>query len=51
MQEIKATYKIVTPMFLGGADHEEEIRVPSIKGALRFWWRALAWGAIGWKFE
>lgn len=34
--------EVVTPMFLGGADPKKaELRVPSIKGALRFWWRAL----------
>lgn len=34
--------EIVTPMFLGGADtRKAELRVPPIKGALRFWWRAL----------
>jgi CRISPR-associated protein Cmr1 len=45
MDEIKATFRIVTPMFLGGANHEPDgIRPPSIKGALRFWWRAINWG-------
>lgn len=45
MQTIEATYEIVTPMFIGGADpNEVELRPPSIKGALRFWWRALHWG-------
>lgn len=34
--------EVVTPMFLGGADPKKaELRVPSIKGVLRFWWRAL----------
>lgn len=34
--------EIVTPMFLGGANQNEaELRIPSIKGMLRFWWRAL----------
>lgn len=33
---------IVTPMFMGGADPlKAELRAPAIKGALRFWWRAL----------
>lgn len=37
-------FQVVTPMFLGGADqHAENIRPTSIKGALRFWWRALNW--------
>ncbi|MDY6822372.1 MAG: type III-B CRISPR module RAMP protein Cmr1 [Thermodesulfobacteriota bacterium] len=32
----------VTPLFLGGANPKKaELRAPSIKGALRFWWRAL----------
>ncbi len=31
-------------MFMAGADQSQaELRLPSIKGVLRFWWRALAW--------
>lgn len=43
---LQATYRIVTPMFLGGANQDvsDGIRPPSVKGALRFWWRALNWG-------
>lgn len=45
MQVIEASFEIVTPMFIGGGTPEEvELRPPSIKGALRFWWRALQWG-------
>jgi len=46
MKTIEATYRIVTPMFIGGADQSpsDGIRPPSFKGALRFWWRALNWG-------
>ncbi len=46
METIEATYRIVTPMFIGGAnqDPSDGIRPPSFKGALRFWWRALNWG-------
>jgi len=33
--------EVITPMFLAGADkNKAELRVPSIKGMLRFWWRA-----------
>lgn len=33
--------EVVTPMFLAGADTSQaELRVPSLRGALRFWWRA-----------
>ena len=43
---LTAEFKIVTPMFIGGADQSpsDGIRPPSVKGALRFWWRALNWG-------
>ncbi|MHB1544326.1 MAG: type III-B CRISPR module RAMP protein Cmr1 [Gammaproteobacteria bacterium] len=38
-----AKYRVVTPMFLSGADpNQAEFRLPSFKGALRFWWRAMA---------
>lgn len=42
---LKAVYKMVTPGFVGGADPHQtaELRLPSIKGQLRWWWRALAW--------
>ncbi len=44
MNVIKATFRIVTPMFIAGADQSKaKLRAPSIKGALRFWWRALAY--------
>lgn len=40
----KNTYRceILTPMFLAGFDpRSPELRVPSIKGMLRYWWRAI----------
>ena len=41
---ICATYKVTTPMFCGGANPKDaEFRLPSFKGVLRYWWRALAW--------
>jgi CRISPR-associated protein Cmr1 len=52
MQKLTATYRIVTPLFLGGADQKAtDIRPPSVKGALRFWWRALNWGRIRSRFN
>ncbi len=34
-------------MFCGGANQQEaELRLPSFKGVLRFWWRALAWSRL-----
>ena len=42
MESQEFEVEIVTPLFLGGADpNKAELRAPSIKGALRFWWRAL----------
>ena len=47
LRTITATYRIVTPMFMGGADKAaDSIRPPSVKGALRFWWRALNWSQV-----
>jgi hypothetical protein len=44
MKTLQATYRIVTPMFIGDAEQKAtDLRPPSIKGALRFWWRALNW--------
>lgn len=44
---IQATYRIVTPMFIGDAEQKATgISPASVKGALRFWWRALMWGEI-----
>lgn len=48
MTELEAKFGVVTPLFMSGADlHKAELRVPSIKGDLRFWWRALALGRLG----
>ncbi len=45
--EIEATYRVTTPMFCGGVNQQEaELRLPSFKGVLRFWWRALAWSRL-----
>ena len=43
LKTLYAKYTIVTPMFIGGATQtpDDGIRPPAVKGALRFWWRAL----------
>jgi len=44
MNIIKFECETVTPMFLAGADGknpEFKLRPPSIKGLMRFWWRAM----------
>lgn len=42
MDTITFNCRFITPTFLGGADPKgtPELRGPSLKGALRFWWRA-----------
>lgn len=50
---ITATFRVSTPLFIGGHDPAGDsagasrpvcpVRVPSIKGVLRFWWRAIQW--------
>ena len=42
---IDVTYRVVTPLFCAGVDRKKgpELRLPSFKGVLRYWWRALAW--------
>ncbi|HOT58461.1 MAG TPA: type III-B CRISPR module RAMP protein Cmr1 [Spirochaetales bacterium] len=41
-EELVFDCEVITPMFLSGADPKNvELRAASIKGALRFWWRAL----------
>lgn len=48
METLEAVFKVVTPLFMSGADQNEaELRVPSIKGMLRFWWRASWYGKTG----
>ena len=44
MTTLHAKLRLVTPAFIGDARQKpSSLRPPSIKGALRFWWRALAW--------
>lgn len=45
--EIDARFLVTTPLFGRGAgDDRAELRLPSFKGVLRFWWRALAWSRL-----
>ena len=47
---IEADFEVTTPLFSSGADPGgsggPELRPPSLKGILRFWWRALAWSRL-----
>ncbi|WP_019960648.1 type III-B CRISPR module RAMP protein Cmr1 [Woodsholea maritima] len=47
MQQLNLTLKIITPMFISGANPKgAALRAPSLVGALRFWWQALAWSRL-----
>ncbi|MGH3090413.1 MAG: type III-B CRISPR module RAMP protein Cmr1, partial [Rubrobacteraceae bacterium] len=40
--KLSVNMKLVSPAFAGGADQAKaELRVPSLRGLLRFWWRAV----------
>jgi len=46
VEKITFGCRVLTPLFLAGADGTEryavpEFRAPSLKGAMRFWWRAV----------
>ena len=44
---LQATFELTTPMFIGDAEqHATGIRPSAIKGALRFWWRAINWPRV-----
>ncbi len=49
MQKISVVLETITPLFLGGADPrgKPELRAPSVRGALRYWLRALLGGVYG----
>jgi len=40
--------EVLTPLFLGGAEAREapELRAPSLRGAMRYWYRALLGGSL-----
>lgn len=42
MDTLRFTLKTITPLFMHGPDGESaELRPPSFKGVIRYWWRAL----------
>ncbi len=44
---LEVELEAVTPLWIGGADARAELRPPSVRGCLRFWFRALAGGLLG----
>jgi CRISPR-associated protein Cmr1 len=47
IETIRVTYHLTTPLFCGGADPAvPELRLPSFKGVLRWYWRAVVWAPM-----
>ena len=48
MQEVTFTLRTLTPLFLAGADQTQaELRAPTFRGLMRYWYRALVGGVAG----
>jgi len=54
IEKITARYEIVTPSFIAGMSSDEQdvtVRLASLRGLLRFWWRAVAFSRVGYNLE
>jgi len=47
LRSLEVELEAVTPLWIGGADARAELRPPSVRGCMRFWFRALAGGLMG----
>ncbi len=47
LRSLEVELEAVTPLWIGGAAAQAELRPPSVRGCLRFWFRALAGGLLG----
>ncbi len=47
LRVINLELEAVTPLWIGGANRQPELRPPTIRGCLRFWLRALLGGTLG----
>jgi CRISPR-associated protein Cmr1 len=47
-KKAKFSMEVLTPMFLGGASGDAEVRTPPFRNALRYWWR-ITQGDIPWE--
>ena len=48
MLDVTLTLRVLTPLFMAGADQTAaEIRAPSFRGLMRYWQRALVGGLVG----
>ncbi len=47
LRSLDVQLEAVTPLWIGGGSLQAELRPPSVRGCLRFWFRALAGGLMG----
>ena len=47
LRAIDLELEAVTPLWIGGAGRQPELRPPSVRGCLRYWLRALLGGTLG----
>ncbi|HMF36951.1 MAG TPA: type III-B CRISPR module RAMP protein Cmr1, partial [Isosphaeraceae bacterium] len=47
LTSLEVELEAVTPLWIGGASKQAELRPPSVRGYMRFWFRALAGGLLG----
>ena len=47
LRSLDVELEAVTPLWIGGANARAELRPPSVRGCMRFWFRALAGGLLG----
>ena len=47
LRSLDLELEAVTPLWIGGADTQAELRPPSVRGCLRYWLRALLGGSLG----
>ena len=48
MPQVTFQVKTLTPLFLAGADQTQaELRAPTFRGLMRYWYRALVGGVVG----
>ena len=48
MKQVTFTLRTLTPLFLAGADQTSaELRAPTFRGLMRYWYRALIGGMVG----
>lgn len=51
LRALEVELEAVTPLWIGGASAQSELRPPSVRGCMRFWFRALAGGLLGESLE